>query len=273
VTDINKKAVIGGLEMIESHFENVHILTINPDCLQWIIEIGIFKENIKKSIRPFLTENEINDFISKVTFRTACWNSNLKKQLTEYWKFRKYVNEAWIKQGTRPFSENFSILGTRENQDLSHKTVFDQNQILRNIKGKPNSNDIRAILINFSDLVQSRFFTHEEEFEKFTKEKCLENQYDVKEIFSINGKIRHNDKFETDVRVIRNCIGHARYEIIEKDGSFEIKFWSGDKIFKKIFSENDFYKFMQDVWMLLDSQRVLSCVSFLAIFLAKFFKK
>ena len=97
------------------------------------------------------------------------------------------------------------------------------------------------------------------QFKKLLDVFDLQNKYDIEAIFSTVSKIKRGDKFETDVRAVRNALAHLNYKIKYLENYSVIKFSMTDfgYNFHRSFTQKEFKEFVENSYYLYDSQLAL----------------
>lgn len=133
------------------------------------------------------------------------------------------------------------------------------NDVIKELKTDPYSvRSLLAMMLVFLSRKEAFMHSTSSVIDQVVKELHLEQQYDLKELFSMQGKVQRNTKYETDIDAVRTCIAHGRYKVEKRVGGdlivhFENRIDGWD--FVKDYTNKEFYRFFSDYYLF---ERLLS---------------
>lgn len=263
---------VAALENVIDFLEQIHTRSNNQNLLNFIVELQTFNEKLKSATSPFLEKTEISKFVDAAVIFILNANNTVTKQLTLYWNAHKEID----RESSR-LSKNYQPLKYVES-DLqrlkdAHKDFVDT--IKRIQTPKIDIDQIKGIMLEFNNKMQTMGFAMEKQFVEILNEFNLSQKYDVTEIFSVNKKIKRNTTFETDALAVRDAISHYKYKLSQVGDSWEIQFSNNEKgwNFNEKFSRNEFIKFLHDCDFLYRAQITLIMLLLAGNFLLKYLVK
>jgi len=219
-------------------------------------------DDIEKLIKKIQTEDrDMSDIDAPKTFTDLVriiigWNDNIENQLYLFWDAYTTITQR-SNETKIPFNpiEQFTI---KMEKILQAQLIF-ENTFLESKKVPTEKLFLYSMfyfhIVNTDSLGDSLM----NQFKNLLKQFNLENQYDVETIFSVIRKNPRGDKFDTDVRSIRNALAHLNYEIQYSKKSWLINFSMNEHgyNFSKKFTEKEFIGFLENSYYLYESQLAL----------------
>jgi hypothetical protein len=182
----------------------------------------------------------------KVYFKSK----TIPSRLPIFWDIsKKFMEEYWTKKN-RNLDVTDKALKTLPRVNAANDIT---NYIMKEIPADPNS----AMCITSYMLVHIiRTEAHEkavhESLKNAIKEMNLQG-HDVADLCSIDSRVPRNTTYESDVRAIRNAIGHGQFSISKNDGLLEIDFHNNEDgyNFNKLMTGYEFLEMIVDHGRLL----------------------
>jgi hypothetical protein len=272
--DFTRAFVSQAIDLAIKYFENIHKIIVETDLLKFIIDLSVFNERIKKAETAIFTDKEINDIIGLAIGITETWNPNLRKQLTKFVEAHFEIDKM---SDLDPYLPPYAPLKYVENDFARLTNAHSEYVDLIASFNTPQITEIqlKALLLGYVAKTETVGYAFEKQFLELIKTYGLEQKYDVKEIFSINNKVKRNTVFQTDSRAIRDSIAHYRYKIISLSNSWEIQFDNDEDGYNyhKKFSYNEFIQFLDNHHKLYISQLLILQLIGAGSYLKKYMKK
>ena len=246
--------------MVINFAENVLFHIPKKEHVDAITALKFLLNKILETNRPFLSTDDVMKYCYPMRDMLIQFTPLLSKQLTLYWT--AYVD-----------------MMEQINQKESYVQLVPinpDNVKQMGILSKLHTKTMQKFLLDPSNQTNlfALFYFHVlrvDTFEKTIKTplaKLLKTyevkSYDLEDIFSTKHKIKTKDgKYITDIRAIRNCLSHFKFEIFDNTDEWKIHFKSGDDVNDKIyydelFSKEQFVEFLNNSNILYQSQFMLT---------------
>lgn len=244
------------LKIVLNFAENIDSLKPSVGFLGPILKLDELRIRVNKANRRFLTEKEISEYITPMVHKIISWRPKITDQLRNFWNAHNEIGLAALATGSsyQPLEMANTIL----------KKIIDANKVYLSVvdalrENSRNKNYIYALFYAQILATETAEYTFREQLEKLLKDHGLNKKFDSAEIFSVDQKISRGKKYITDSRAIRNSLGHYQFELEDVRESWEIKFNNLDDgyNFTPIFSEKDFFSYMENADLLYKSQAFL----------------
>jgi len=263
--DNNETISTNSIELLEKFlFFVVHERTKNPHLMVHISDLRRIRNQIQNNTKDF-SPNEVAKIFLDILQIIIGWNERIENQLYLLWdaytEITKISNQNKVPfSPAKKFSENVEKI-------LQTHSIY-EDIILESKK-------IKSEKTYFYSLFYFHIANTETLGNALLKEFHLEKDYDPFTIFSVKTKIPRGESFDTDIRTIRNALAHFNYKIIKEKNYWKIKFSMNDYgyNFNKLFTRNEFVKFLDDGYSLLESQLALIWVIASVSICEKFFGK
>lgn len=241
--DEAKEATVGKLAMLASFAESLHVAFPDKALLEWIRILRMIEEKVDSSSKSCLSKSEIKMVYDFGQELTRC-NPDLNSQLTQFWSL---------------YHDVFKMLGSRRNgQGYSLQSLIDRSRSRINVADALAETIVSVARKKTSNLLSPAAFllvhiVRTETIEYVWKTQLndaierhgLKGRYDIEAMCSVQSKVKRGDRWQTDVRAIRDATAHGRFEIKRVRNDWEIEFHNetGGYHFHKRFSRKEFTKF------------------------------
>lgn len=272
--DALKKIVDGLLDYSLGFGEFTLSNTPNSKHTEIIAKLRILQKKISKSNQPFLTENEIQEFMNISFSPYILWNKKIKNQATQFYNANAELARKSISKPPRSKYQPLEILMKKSDRFLK------ANEAVTKVLKKHNYTKIDDtvlfefyyILIVITEAMEYPFYKNLEKGLTYFKIKG----YDLKEIFSVTKKwIDEDGKYETDGRMIRNALAHFNFEVEERKNELNFIFYpnpEGKEETRK-FNDREFMSFIGNYRLLLQTFHCILNLMVVFSILRRFFKK
>lgn len=183
----------------------------------------------------------------------------ISKQLSFYWNMHmdilEKINQGGVKVQLNTIDENKVIqMGTLNKLHVKTMEHF-----------LTNSNQSHLFALFYFHVLRVDTFENsiKQPLKKSLKKYQLNHLYDIESVFSIKHKVKtKNDEYITDIRAVRNCLAHFKFEILDNQNEWKIYFKSGEDIndrtiYHESFSKNQLIEFLNNSNMLYQGQFML----------------
>lgn len=215
--------------------------------------IALKEKLYKATAKPVLDNTDLTklESIRQHLINHPTW----QPKLVTYAKLTEEAAKAIVVARSVTIDANKLIDGLPRMNGIANLT----NDVLKELKTEPYSiRSLLAMMLIFVNRKETFMYSTRSVLGEVVKVLCLEQQYDLAELFSMQGKVPRNTKYETDIDAVRTCIAHGRYSV-EKKAADELILHLDNRIdgwnFVKDYTNREFYGFFSDYYLF---ERLLS---------------
>lgn len=249
-----KRLCIRELEGIVRFGADIEKQSCNSGFIHPLAKIEELKKQLENANSPFLSRDEIENYLKPILIQIQVWNPQNKKQLAKFWN-------AYMEIGNKANEDPDGFLyNPRELVDENLKKIENVNHIFLYCHDKFQGNFkeqsfLYALFYAHILKTETLEYSMQEQLDYLLNKFKLSSKYDSNEIFSSFSKISKGKGFRTDARAIRDTLSHYQYDVDFSD-PIRIKFHNHQKgyAFDKSFTKDEFVSYLQNTDSLYKSQ-------------------
>lgn len=234
----------------------------NAQYTKSISEMRILQNRIKNTSSEFLTDGEIDHYISVIFKPFIFWNKAISKQCKKFYDLNAHLAEE---STLKPYNEKyqpFKILLQYKEKFLRASEAT--TNVLTKYKNRliEDQLDLFPIFYAIIAMTEALEYPFYENLESETKRLGVTN-FDLKEIFSITTKWKNKKgEYQTDTRMIRNALSHFNFQFIDLKDDFKITFYPNPLGHEetRTFNANEFFHFVSDYKFLIQTFYSILCL-------------
>lgn len=222
----SREIINSNFNIVRGFAENILFHMPEKKYIDAITNLKFLQNRINKSNSFFLSTEDIIQYCYPMRDMIIQFTPLISKQLNFYWNAHVDMIEK-INQ-----EEINVILETIDKNKIKQMGILNQ----------LHSKTMKQFLTDTSNLSHlfALFYFHvlrvdtfensiKNPLKKLLEKYELNHLLDIESMFSIKHKVKtKNGKYTTDIRVVRNCLAHFKFEILDNQDEWKIYFKSGE---------------------------------------------
>lgn len=226
-----------------------------------IAKLEFLKNKINKSESSFLITDDIIEYCYPMRDMIIQFTPLISKQLNSYWNVYIDIMNEINQKGVYVHLESVNENEIKQMGILSKLHSKTMKQFLAD-----TSNPSHLFALFYFHVLRVDTFENsiKEPLKKILAKNELDYLCDTENMFSIKYKVKrkNNKKYITDIRAVRNCLAHFKFQIVDDQDNWKIHFKMGENssdsaYYDESFSKEQLVEFLNNSNILYQSQYML----------------